>query len=212
MSRSPYEVLGVSQNATDEEIKTAYRNLARKYHPDKYRDSDLSDLASEKMKEINAAYDEIQKMRASGKHTGGASGSSGAYDAYGFNPGTNAGDARFYDVRRLINEGQISVAERILLAMSPTQKNAEWHFLMGCVLLHRGYFSDAIRMIDKACRMDPYNEEYRNAREQIRKQSQSFGANYRAANDADAACSICSSLVCADGCCECMGGDLIPCC
>ena len=207
MSRSPYEVLGVSPNATDEEIKTAYRNLARKYHPDKYRDSDLSDLASEKMKEINAAYDEIQKMRASGKHASGDSGASG------FHPGTNAGDARFYDVRRLINEGQISAAERILLGMPPTQKNAEWHFLMGCVLLHRGYFSDAIRMIDKACRMDPYNEEYRNAREQIRAQSEAYGSPYRAANDgAGTACNICSSLLCADCLCECCGGDLIPCC
>ena len=64
--KNPYEILGVSPTATDDEVKQAWRALARKYHPDKYRDSDLADLASEKMKEINAAYEEIQKMRASG--------------------------------------------------------------------------------------------------------------------------------------------------
>ena len=64
--RDPYEVLGVSQSASDEEIKKAYRNLARKYHPDNYQDNPLSDLAEEKMKEINEAYDLITKTRSGG--------------------------------------------------------------------------------------------------------------------------------------------------
>lgn len=59
----PYQVLGVSPSASDEEVKTAYRNLAKKYHPDNYADSPLADLASEKMKEINEAYDSIMRMR-----------------------------------------------------------------------------------------------------------------------------------------------------
>ena len=64
--KDPYSILGVGRDATDEEIKSVYRELARKYHPDNYsEDNPLKDLASEKMQEINAAYDEIQKERAS---------------------------------------------------------------------------------------------------------------------------------------------------
>jgi hypothetical protein len=60
----PYAVLGVSPDASDDEIKRAYRELVRKYHPDNYRDNPLSELAEQKMKEINDAYDRIERIRS----------------------------------------------------------------------------------------------------------------------------------------------------
>lgn len=59
MARDPYEVLGVSRNASMDEIRKAYRELARKYHPDNYADNPLQDLAAERMSEINEAYDTL---------------------------------------------------------------------------------------------------------------------------------------------------------
>lgn len=57
--KDPYEVLGVPRGASQEEVKKRYRELAQKYHPDKYAGHELSDLAQEKMKAINEAYDAI---------------------------------------------------------------------------------------------------------------------------------------------------------
>ena len=76
--KNPYEVLGVSPNATESEIKTAYRNLAKKYHPDKYTNSPLADVAEEKMKEVNEAYDAIMEMRKNGGNSN-SYGNSGGY-------------------------------------------------------------------------------------------------------------------------------------
>ncbi len=71
--RDPYSVLGVKPDASDQEIKKAYRELARKYHPDNYVDNPLADLAEEKMKEVNEAYEAIQKQRSGGGGSGGYS-------------------------------------------------------------------------------------------------------------------------------------------
>lgn len=210
MNKNPYEVLGVREDATDEEIKEAYRALARKYHPDKYIDEGLKEMATEKMKTINEAYEEIKNIRAGKSSAGGygSYGSSGSGGSYG-----SSGSGDFAEVRRLINAGAYMQAERILDAMPADCRGAEWHFLRGCILLRRGWIHDAAKYFDTACRMDPQNAEYRNARLNIERMAQQGSAGRTTGTVcADDGCGCCANLMLADCCCECMGGDLVPCC
>ncbi|WP_298030577.1 DnaJ domain-containing protein [uncultured Dysosmobacter sp.] len=160
----PYQILGVPESATDEEIKKAYRELARKYHPDNYHDNPLADLAQEKMKEINAAYEQINKQR-SGGHSG-ASGASGGYGGYGGAYRQQYGQSSssvLQQVRIAIQTGNISRAEALLNNYG--DHNAEWNFLKGAVCYRRGWLDEAKRYYQTACQMDPGNPEYRQALE-----------------------------------------------
>ncbi len=211
--KDPYQVLGVSPNASDEEIKKAYRKLVRKYHPDKYQDSDLKDLASDKMKEVNAAYEEIEKMRAAGQ-TGGQNTYNG-YNAYsgGQQYSTYSANPRYAEIRHLLNAGNVALAEQKLMEIDMGDRGAEWQFLMGWVMLRKGAYMDAQGYFDRACAMDPRNMEYQNARDSLRRRANGYGAGYRTTNQSECSgCDVCQTLLCADCCCECMGGDLIRCC
>lgn len=202
--RDPYVVLGISKNATDEEVKNAYRELAKKYHPDNYTDNPLADLASEKMQEINEAYDQIMNERRR-RAKSGASGN------YGFSGHTN-----FADIRSLINAGKMEEAQELLDGIPLERRDAEWYFLNGTVLFRRGWFDNAYTSFATACRMDPSNAEYREAFARMQKRRGGFMRNpYRSHySNADncSGCDVCTTLLCADCCCECMGGDLISCC
>ena len=145
---------------------------------------------------------------------GGGQSNQGNRGGYNGNPNTSAssGDAHFAEVRRLINQNEIQEADRLLHAMEINQHNAEWHFLMGCVLYKRGYFLDAQKMFDRAASMDPYNQEYKAARERLHEQAATYGRGYRTTENTGCGCDMCLSLLCADACCECLGGDLISCC
>ena len=67
MIGDPYEVLGVSPKASNDQVKRAYRDLSRKYHPDSYADNPLAGLAEEKFKEVQEAYDQIMQEREGGQ-------------------------------------------------------------------------------------------------------------------------------------------------
>lgn len=199
--KNPYEVLGVSPNASEEEIKSAYRALAKKYHPDKYAGSDLADLANEKMQEINEAYDTICK--------GGFKNSNSSY-SYSSSSSSSSG-FDFSNVRQFINMGNLEEAQRILISVNPTYRDAQWNFLMGQVLHRKGWFDQAASYFSTAYHMEPQNPEYSAAYNNINTNSMGgYRTNTRASESG--LCNICSTLLCADCCCECMGGDLIPCC
>ena len=215
--KDPYSILGVSENATDEEVKKAYRNLARKYHPDSYADNPLSDLAEEKMQEINEAYDKIMDSR---KNRGSSSYGGNSYggNSYGGSYSGNSGSSQYSDVRNMISSGRYEDAQEILDGVPLDRRNAEWYFLNGSVLYKRGWFDNAFTSFATACRMDPNNQEYRQALNHVQRQRGGFnnyggyrGAGYGNGSTCDG-CDVCQGLICADCCCECMGGDLIRCC
>ena len=204
---NPYSILGISPDATDEEIKSAYRTLARKYHPDNFSDDNpLKELAKEKMQEINSAYDEIQRSRAAGSNNGGGYGGGGY----------STGSSQIYnEIRLLINKSKYNEAEQKLLAIGEFDRVAEWHYLYSICLINKQKINDAMRELEMACSMDPSNQEYQRAKEMFNHQGTRYGSYYdddyerrRATRDA---CDCCTNLICLDCLCECMGGDLIRC-
>ncbi len=183
---NPYEVLGVSEGASEEEIKKAYKELVKKYHPDRYQNNPLSDLAEEKLQEINEAYDMLMKGKGSG------SGGSSARPDY-------------MAVRRYIDAGNLAAAESILNGTK--DRSAEWFFLSGMLSYRKGWYDDAINKLKTANDLEPGNMEYSQAYGRIINmggmyQNQAYGRGY-GRND-DMCCQALQCYICADCCCDCI--------
>lgn len=204
---NPYKVLGVSEDATQEEIRAAYLQLVKKYHPDKYTDNPLKELANEKLKEINEAYELLTKKsqstsagRGQQSYGGGYSGSGSAY--------SGPAAAEFARARSYINQNNLHAAKQVLDGISV--RNAEWYYLYGIVYLRQGWYDKAREYISRAYEQEPGNAEYRNAYAALNNSGNPFAGGRTAQGQAMGcdACDICSSLLCADCCCSMMGGRL----
>ena len=211
---NPYEVLGIDPSASDEAVKDAYRELAKKYHPDNYADSPLKDVADQKMAEINAAYDEVMNSRRKNgvdpQYASDASGSS-----------KSSYNSSFSDIRIMIQQNRLVEAEELLDGIPLDKRDAEWYFLKGSIFYSRGWLEDALTHFESACKLNPNNMEYRAALNRMGWQRNGnmsgYGqGQYRQPGQQRVAgctpCDVCSGLICTDCCCECMGGDFIPCC
>ena len=202
---NPYEVLGISRNASLEEIKRAYRELSRKYHPDSYEGNPLSSLAEEKFKQVQEAYDTIMKERNGGySYT----------ESYNSSTGSYGGDSReMQEVYNLLNNRAYSQALRILEGMS--NRNARWYYFSAIAQVGLGNTMRGIEYARTAAAMEPGNVDYQNLLNQLNWQSQRYTGvrnNYRRGRSGlDDATNMLCNLWCADTLCECMGGDLCSC-
>jgi molecular chaperone DnaJ len=179
--RNPYEVLEIKEGSTKEEIKSAYRELVKKYHPDQYGNNPLQDLAEEKMREINEAYDYLMKNT-----TGEFSNSSGVYAT----------------VRRDIQNGNLKLAEESLNKLS--NRDAEWNFLMGVIHVQKGWHDSGYSYLQNACQSDPSNMEYREAFNRMNNMNNSYRQGYRnRGNGNDDMCDFCIKLWCLENLCDC---------
>jgi len=164
--QDPYRVLGVSPSASEDEIKKAYRALAKKYHPDL---NNGSPEAEQRMKEINEAYSTAMKMRREGvtgsEYSQGYGAYSGGYGFNGYGFGGNGygsgytSSPRMQAVRNYIRAGHYDEAMHILEEMS--ERPAEWYYLMAETSLGMGNRIAALNYARQAVSMDPNSFEYR---------------------------------------------------
>lgn len=190
--RNPYDVLGVPQGASIEQVKAAYRELMRKSHE--------TGAPQSRIEELNDAYDAIIMS--------GASASSGSqYSSY-----TSYTD--YSDIRNKINLGRLDDAQTLLDGVPECSRDAQWYYLKGTIQQKRGWLEEAANNFSRACDMDPSNNTYKMAFNKINNaRSGGYKAERRqGGNSGCSGCDICSGLLCADCCCECFGGDIIPCC
>lgn len=184
----PYKVLGLSPNATDEEVKQAYRRLAKKYHPDL---NPGNPEAARKMQEVNAAYEAIknpEKNQTAGTQGGyGGYGGYGSYGGYGYDPfggyrshQEEPQDPYLDGAYRYIRMGRYQEALNIL--SNSTQRGARWYYLSALANHGLGNQVTAMEHIRRAVSMEPDNPTYLQTLQRMeqggqayREQAENFG-------------------------------------
>jgi len=195
-----YRTLGLSPDATTQQVRNAYVKLAQEYNPDRYTDSAKKKWAQERMDEINTAFDAIMNYSRTGnapqpENTNSASG--------------NDRDDFYIYIRRLIQQGKYDTALN-QLKRYVNEDDAEWQFLMGSAMYYSGYYSSSFEYFRRAAEKEPSNREYtatynrmnssRNGNVYSSPYSQQ--ETYQFGGMCCDPCTVCQCLICMDCCCR----------
>lgn len=226
MMNDPYSVLGVSRSASDREIKKAYRNLSRKYHPDSVANSSQweADAAEERFKQIQEAYNQIVNER-SGKASGNYG--YGSSQSYGGGQSYQDEDQHLMAAMNYIRARRYHEAVNVLNGIQ--NRSGRWYYFSSVANMGLGNNVLAQDFAKKAVEMEPDNIEFRQYYQQLMNGSGygSFGSpfgggyggqgsygGYGSYGGSYGSCgtgNVCCDLWCLDTMCECMGGDLCSC-
>ncbi len=226
----PYEVLGLKRGASEEEVKKAYRQLSRKYHPDANVNNPDKDKAEEKFKDIQQAYKAIMSGEAdrtsysgtgsSGGYGGGTQyedpfGGFGGFGPFGFGGyqsnnsyDANDKDSRYFQAaRNYLRNGSYEEAKNVLNQIE--NHNGRWHYYSGVCNAGLGNHIRALEMLQRAMQLEPDNQEYRQAYEQIKSggtwymdRGAGYGMDMRGGSRCcNTFCNVCLLMSCCGGGC-----------
>ena len=228
----PYQVLGVSRDASTEEIKKAYRTLSRKYHPDANINNPNKAEAEEKFKQVQQAYKQIMEEKENGTSSyssqgsyGGSYGSGGYGGSYGnggyggnyggYNYGSSTEDAELRAAANYLNNMRYQEAMRVLNNIS--RHNAQWYYLHAIANAGLGNNISAVQDAQTAVNKEPDNMQYRQLLSRLQGGGQWYtdmGQGYgyeRAGGDMGKWCCECLAINAMCNCC-CYGGRGFYCC
>ena len=189
VSQSPYEILNLPETATREEIDTAYSKLMSRFSEENYLGSPLCDLAAEKRRNIQSAYQRLTDA---------------ATDAVPHSSPSEPTESNTvsYRVRNLLNQGKLHEADVLLREQPDCDNNPELLYLRGVCAWKRGWLDEASRLVRRAADAVPTNREYQNAVEKFCVKSKPITGSKKAESRC---CSRFDFAACsAECCCECV--------
>ena len=205
MIYNAYEILGISESATREEIDARYNELRDKYQRDRFLPGDEGEEASEKLQQLEVAYRDILNTRKEAEQTE-----------------TFTEDSDYTAIQELITANKLDEAQAKLDAR--VTRDAEWHYVQSVLFYKRNWFLESKKQLELACQMDPDNTRYRQSLEKLTKilasntiSPDQLRTTSRPTDDAPrvgAGNGTCTGSACADcllcnaccNCCQCMGG------
>ena len=224
MQKDPFIVLGVSENVSQDELYRAYKEKRAQYEDKRFEPGEVGAEACAKLEEIETAYNDARDIVRSRPYTA---------EEEKYDKQTESDSSENLDeAERVVKENRMEDAQKIL--DNCTSRSARWHYIQSAVFYRKNWHADALKQLEFACNMEPGNAKYAEAKRSLETQMKAHtdekensfyseteknGEKVYSGPDSTYAgrrgcsvCDCCSSLICADCCCECMGGDLISCC
>lgn len=156
-----YKILGLTENATDEEVEVAYRSLKEKYSNERFCEGEVGNIAARNLTKVETAYHEIIASRKKVN-------------------ADNFYDNDYSDVEKFIRSGNIALAQERLDNF--TDRDAEWHYLQSVIFYKKNWINESKKQLEIAISMEPHNQKYSESFSKLKQKMEYNDRQFRSEN------------------------------